>query len=408
MTTTTSGRGRPAAASQLVRYGTPEYRTLLADIAAGAEERERTEERPHAAIDAIRRAGLGALRVSPSGNAPSITVTELFAAVIDLAEADSNVAHILRTHYYFVETRLHGGRGGEPDPWLDRLRAGAIFGNATMELGGPLTRMATRLVPTADGLELSGTKFYTTGSLYADWVNVAATDPEDRMVIVSVPTDRPGVTIEDDWDGIGQRMSGSGTTRLDRVQVAPEEVLKHIGGADAAADFPPGFLQLFLTAAIAGVLRTARSHVVEVLRARPRSLPHAPTQVPREDVILQQALGQVDSITHAAETLVLAAARTLDALWVAVDEGSPEQADIADQVRADTARAKVVVDRLALEAATALFDIGSASSTRRGLNLDRHWRNIRTMASHNPASYKAQALGNRLVNGVALPANALF
>ena len=72
------------------------------------------------------------------------------------------------------------------------------------------------------------------------------------------------------------------------------------------------------------------------------------------------------------------------------------------------AQAKLVVDELALRSASALFEVGGASATERSVNLDRHWRNARTIASHNPASYKAQALGALLVKGTPLPAKGFF
>jgi len=36
-------------------------------------------------------------------------------------------------------------------------------------------------------------------------------------------------------------------------------------------------------------------------------------------------------------------------------------------------------------------------STAKGL--DRHWRNAQTVATHNPAAFKARQLGDHLVNG---------
>ena len=69
---------------------------------------------------------------------------------------------------------------------------------------------------------------------------------------------------------------------------------------------------------------------------------------------------------------------------------------------------KVHLDRVALEAATALFDVGGASASSRGRNLDRHWRNLLTLTLHNPASYKASALGRLLVTGEPLPTNGYF
>jgi hypothetical protein len=38
----------------------------------------------------------------------------------------------------------------------------------------------------------------------------------------------------------------------------------------------------------------------------------------------------------------------------------------------------------------------------RGKTLDRHWRNVRTLASHNPPSYKAQGLGAYELHGTRL------
>lgn len=72
------------------------------------------------------------------------------------------------------------------------------------------------------------------------------------------------------------------------------------------------------------------------------------------------------------------------------------------------AYAKVVVDGLGQKAVSQLFDVGGASVVRQSYLLDRHWRNIRTLASHNPTSYKAQALGAYHTRGQALPGSGYF
>ncbi|MCW2557600.1 MAG: acyl-CoA dehydrogenase, partial [Mycobacterium sp.] len=51
---------------------------------------------------------------------------------------------------------------------------------------------------------------------------------------------------------------------------------------------------------------------------------------------------------------------------------------------------------------------GGASASSRQRNLDRHWRNIRTITLHNPVAYKARVIGENLLHGTALPANAYF
>jgi alkylation response protein AidB-like acyl-CoA dehydrogenase len=68
----------------------------------------------------------------------------------------------------------------------------------------------------------------------------------------------------------------------------------------------------------------------------------------------------------------------------------------------------VIVSELAPRTAELIFHVGGASATSREANLDRHWRNARTIASHNPAMYKARAIGDLLINEQRLPTNGFF
>ena len=57
----------------------------------------------------------------------------------------------------------------------------------------------TKLVETADGLRLSGTKYYSTGTIYADWISVFALGPADEDLIVVVDATAPEVEICRIW-----------------------------------------------------------------------------------------------------------------------------------------------------------------------------------------------------------------
>jgi len=63
--------------------------------------------------------------------------------------------------------------------------------------------------------------------------------------------------------------------------------------------------------------------------------------------------------------------------------------------------AQVVLSREIVDVAARLFDSLGASSTLRENGLDRHWRNARTVASHNSALFKARVVGDYLLNGTA-------
>jgi hypothetical protein len=52
-----------------------------------------------------------------------------------------------------------------------------------------------------------------------------------------------------------------------------------------------------------------------------------------------------------------------------------------------------------LDETTQLFEVGGASAVGKQHALDRHWRNVRTIASHNPAIHRKRAIGDYALNG---------
>ena len=69
----------------------------------------------------------------------------------------------------------------------------------------------------------------------------------------------------------------------------------------------------------------------------------------------------------------------------------------------ESSAAQVIVSDLVLRATSDLFDALGASATARTEGLDRHWRNARTVASHNPRILKSRVVGAHLVNGTPPP-----
>ena len=60
-----------------------------------------------------------------------------------------------------------------------------------------------------------------------------------------------------------------------------------------------------------------------------------------------------------------------------------------------------MVARLVLDLVTGLFEVGGASATAERFRLDRHWRNARTLASHNPVIYRDRVVGQYFLNGTS-------
>jgi alkylation response protein AidB-like acyl-CoA dehydrogenase len=150
-----------------------------------------------------------------------------------------------------------------------------------------------------------------------------------------------------------------------------------------------------------------RGDAVALVRRRRRSFSHAADESPTGDPQILQVVGQIAADAFAAEAIVLAAAERIDAAGASVVDGKPDP-NLAEAAQLTAAQAKVAIDSFAPRAATALFDVGGASATQAAATLDRHWRNIRTISTHNPTFLKASAVGDFLVNGTSPPRNGFF
>lgn len=368
-------------------------------IAQGAVQREQERTLAFDAVAWLKDAGFGALRVPRSQGGLGATLPELFALLIELGSADSNLPQIVRAHFGFVEGRLVSQDSDSQADWFPKVVAGQLWGAAMAERSDTTTNSVT-LKPTADGWQLDGQKYYCTGTLYADWIAVAAADGADFISVV-VPTDAPGVTRVDDWDGFGQRLSGSGTTRFDRVAVPEHQVLRRFKPGELRAEsYISAFYQLFHLATLAGIARAALRDAVEFVQGRTRAFGIPGQSSPRLDPLVQRVIGKLSSLSYAADSLVQATAQVLQTTHEAVLDGSISEAQYVDaDVR--TYQAQQVILPLVLEATSLLFEVGGASATSQVRRLDRHWRNARTLASHNPAIYRERALGDFYLNDVS-------
>ena len=151
----------------------------------------------------------------------------LFNLLIELAEADSNLVQSLRGHFGFGENLLNSRDPDYQGVWLERLGRGETVSPASGEVGNAKQlEFGTRLSLHGGHWQLSGSKFYTTGALYADWVDVSANNPDEQRVSVTVRTNDPGVEIIDDWNGFGQTLTASGTAHFREVPVDPLNVIQ--------------------------------------------------------------------------------------------------------------------------------------------------------------------------------------
>lgn len=372
------------------------FRPVFASIADGAVEREANRVLPVEPVDRLRQAGFGAVRIPVADGGSGASVEQFFALLIELGEADSNLPQLLRAHFGMVEERLHDDDSPVRDRWLRAVVDGAIIGNAVTEVGGgALGTVSTRLDRDGDDWYITGTKHYSTGSLFADWIAVSVADASGEQGFALVDATAEGIDLVDDWHGFGQRLTGSGTTTLHRVRVAEEDVFWF---RDRGPSYMIAFYQLVLLASLAGIARAVVRDGITFVQARKRVFSHGSGPTPREDPLVQQVIGQLSAASFAAEATVLAAVAPLTRVNAARSRGAVDPA-LYDVAEITVSRAHGTVVDTVLGATTRLFEVGGASAVDSGRSLDRHWRNARTISVHNPGIYKTRTLGDHLLNG---------
>ncbi|WP_049158283.1 acyl-CoA dehydrogenase family protein [Micrococcus luteus] len=392
------------------------YADAFDSVAHGERAREAGRHLPFAALGELQAAGFGKVGVPEDAGGQGGGSETVLRLLMDLAARDVNTAHVWRSHLVFIATVMDQAPARR-DRWLRHIVAGDWAGSALAErAGGAAPGRAATLASRDEGgtWVVRGQKYYATGSAFATWTAAtvgiegadlvsrrnskraggAVREPDRAVAVVRVR--QPRVGIKDDWDGFGQRLTATGSVVLD--DAAAEELLE-VPRQDGPV---PVLMEATLLALQAGIGRAALTEGTQLLRKRRRTFNTGTAALPKDDPQLLEIMGQLAGRQAAAELMVREVGRLLDEVEDGADGAGPAEADVvaaSAEAMAAAYRAQAVVPEAVLEVCTRIFDTLGASATSATLRLDRHWRNARTLATHDPAAFKVRMAGDWLVNG---------
>lgn len=374
-------------------------RRLADRFRSTAADRDRDRRLPYAEIDELAASGLLAITVPEEYGGVDLSNSVLAEVTAILSEADSSIGQIPQNHFYILEALRLDGTDAQKAFFYERALAGDRFGNALSEIGTKTVgHYNTRITPDGADYRINGRKFYSTGVLFADWVVIFANDPEDRLTMSFVPKGTEGIEIVDDWDGIGQRTTGSGTTILDNVHVPAGSVIWHHKGFERPGTI--GAVGQIIHAAIdLGIARAALADMIDFVKTRSRPWMDSGVERASDDPLTVARVGEIAIRVEAAGALLESAGRKVDKAQISMSEDNVVAATLS------VAAAKVLTTEVAIDATNVLFELAGTASIRAGLNLDRHWRNARTHTLHDPVRWKFHVVGNYHLNGVIPPRN---
>ncbi|MHA3049540.1 SfnB family sulfur acquisition oxidoreductase [Acinetobacter sp. ANC 4641] len=368
----------------------------LADFAL--EQRNLRDQQRVLPTDVIRQLtqkGLTGIRIPKTYGGAFVSNKTLSHVFRILAKADANVGQIPQNQFGVLNLIEIMGSEKQKKWVYQQILAGRFLANAGPERHSKDTKTLHTTLSLVNGqYVLTGEKFYSTGSSFADLLAVKALHPEGHVVLVLVERQQHGVEVIDDWNGFGQRTTSSGTVKLHQVQVDPELIFDERKLSESA-NYRGAYSQLLQVSIDVGIAEAALQDTLSSVR-KARPIVDAQVERANQELFTLQEIGKLDILLNASVLLLNDAAELLDELdqLSSITDAQAAQASIA------VAEAKIYAHRAALTISEKLFELGGSRSSLSQYNLDQHWRNARVHTLHDPVRWKYHALGNYYLNGV--------
>ncbi len=351
---------------------------LLPAIAERADACERARQVPVESMAELTHAGVFRMLQPKRWGGLEADPVEFYEVVRAIAAAEGStgwVASIVGVHPW--QLALFGD-AAQRDVW--GADPNALVASSYAPTG--------RLTPVDGGYEATGRWSFSSGSAHCSWVLLGALvvgpdgSPTDFLTIL-VP--RSDYTIEDVWDVVGLRGTGSNDVLLDRCFVPAHRTLSFhdVGALDCpghAENTAPLYKLPFgtvfsytITTPLLGIATGAYDAHVHRMRERVRMSYGG-----------QNVAG--DAFAHVR---VARAASDIDASWLQLERNLDEQMryvcageEIPMELRLRARRDQVMGAERAVEAVSLLFKNSGGHSLRSGNPIERAWRDAGAASVH--------------------------
>ncbi|GAB2891163.1 acyl-CoA dehydrogenase family protein [Neomicrococcus lactis] len=378
-------------------------RNVADQLRVDAIERDRANQQPRREVQLLKDSGLLNLLAPTEFGGGGGHWETAFQAIRIISSVDGSIGQLLAYHYINQSgIAFYALPPSQPAWWQATVNGNWLWGDSVNPVDPTLT-----LTADGDGYRLNGLKHFSTGSGVGDVIvfNALVVDGinEGKIIAFVLETTREGVELLDDWDNLGQRLTGSGSVKNTNVRVNPVDVLGEVTEEPISTLLTPG-IQLAFSNFYLGSAEGALERGRQILVERKNSWFLSGVDTYAEDKIFQRAIGELKARTAAVAALAEKINRKFDD--VAARQGaltSEERWAYANEI----AELKVVSTEIGLEVSHRIYEVTGASSTKSSVGLDLFWRNVRTHTLHDPVDYKKIEVGAYYLNR-DVPALSLY
>src|SRR5471032_1739352 len=146
---------------------------VAARLVEHASDRDRERRLPHEEIDWFSQAGLWAITVPKEYGGAGVSFVTLTEVIKIIAAADPSLGQLPQNHFGLVDVIALTGTEEQKRYFFAEVLLGKRFGNGFSEKGTKnVLDLKTSVKREGDDYVVHGTKFYSTGALFADFVPV--------------------------------------------------------------------------------------------------------------------------------------------------------------------------------------------------------------------------------------------
>ena len=366
-----------------------------------AVQRDKLGGRPTEQIRLLKLSGLPSAQIPVQYGGKGASWLSILRVVREFARTDGSLAHLFGYHHLPLNLVLFRGSNAQKDHLLRASAAGnLIWGNS----GNAMSKTSSgRRID--NGWLVNGKRPFSSGSHIADYIQISFETAEGDRLTAAVPADRDGIVVEDDWDGIGQRQTGSGTVSFHDLEIKDDDLI--------SSPFIPltpytSLTSLLQQSVLLNVFVGSAQGALEEGRAytttSSRPWIYSGVEKHTDDPWIKRQYGDLYIRTLAAAELADKAARSLDE---AFHQGPGLTHEDRGAAAIDIATANIYAGEIGLAVSSQIFEVMGARSATTANGFDRFWRNVRTHTLHNPAEYKKRTIGTWLLTG-ELPTPAMY
>lgn len=347
--------------------------TLSKKFLLRAHENDVKGSFPFANIKDLKESGYTSLTVPKKYGGMGISLFEMIRLQEKLAEGDGATALSIGWHMGIIMNL------GEKQNWQEpvykkicqEVLDGALINSAATEpkTGSPTRGGMPETTAEKKGQNwiVNGRKTFTTMSPVLNYFIVSASTKGDKKSgNFLIPRSAPGLRIEETWDSIALRGTGSHDLVLENVVLPEESFVEVFGRGKKTAN---GWL-LHIPACYLGIARAAKNYAIQFAKNySPNSVNGAIIDLPN----VKQKIGEMELKIMQAQYFLYGVAQQ----WDSADDQQKERMGPA------LGAGKLTVTNLAIEIVDLAMRIVGAKSLSLSNPLQRYYRDVRA-GLHNP------------------------